>query len=63
MSGDDEVLVPAAILAEKSNSRESIMGQVRLCQAAHGKTLNVVLLDYVDKGNVMATQNELNHLV
>lgn len=63
LPGDDEVLVPDAILAEKTNSRESIMGQVRLCQAAHGKTPNVVLLDYVHKGNVMATQNELNHLV
>ena len=62
LPGDDEVLVPAAILAEKTNSRESIMRQVRLCQAAHGKTPNVVLLDYVDKGNVIATQNILNNL-
>ena len=63
LPGDDEVLVPAAILAEKTNSRESIMAQVGLCQAAHGKTPNVLLLDYVDKGNVMATQGLLNNLL
>lgn len=62
LPGDDEVLVPHSVVAEETNSRESIMGQIGLCQAAHGKTPNVVLLDYVDKGNVLATQNILNNL-
>ena len=65
LPGDDEILVPHSLLAEQTNSRESIMGQIGLCEAtsSRGRRPNVILLDYVDKGNVMVTQNVLNGLV
>lgn len=62
MPGDDEVLVPHSVVAEQTNSRKSILGQVGLCQGRHGRMPNVVLVDYVDKGDVVATQNILNNL-
>lgn len=63
LPGDGEILVPHSIMAEKSNSVESIMKQMGLCERTHGARPNFVLLDYVNKGQVMQAQRMMNVLV
>lgn len=50
LPGDDAVLVPFRAMANRTNSVESIMNQTALCEAAHGRTPNFVLVDFVERG-------------
>ncbi|KFY21827.1 hypothetical protein V491_02932 [Pseudogymnoascus sp. VKM F-3775] len=61
--GKDGVLIPDILAAPTTNSVASIMAQVGLCQKAHGATPNLILLDYVERGEAIKAQNIMNHLV
>lgn len=50
LPGNDAVLVPFRAMANRTNSVESIMNQTALCEAAHGRTPNFVLVDFVERG-------------
>lgn len=63
LPGDGEILVPHSVMAEKSNSAESILKQMDLCTRTHGAKPNFVLLDYVEKGQVIQAQRVINGLV
>ncbi|KAJ9141696.1 PLC-like phosphodiesterase [Pleurostoma richardsiae] len=62
---DVEILgikVPNRLEAPTTNSENSILAQADLCASLYGRVPNVVLLDYIDKGNAIAAQNALNNV-
>lgn len=56
------VLIPNEAAAPTTNGAASITAQTGRCQSAYGSTPNVVLLDYIDKGEAIQAQNTLNDL-
>lgn len=56
------ILIPNEAAAPTTNGAASITAQTNLCHSAHGRTPNVVLLDYIDKGQAVQAQNTLNGL-
>lgn len=57
------VLVPDRLRAPKTNAvsgEGSIGAQADLCRSKHSRSPNVILVDFIDQGQVMAAQNKLN---
>ncbi|RBR15819.1 uncharacterized protein FIESC28_07220 [Fusarium coffeatum] len=57
-----DIVIPNQRDAKKTNSAESIQGQVSLCEGKWSKTPNVILLDWVNVGDAMEVQLTLNGL-
>ncbi|KAJ4133586.1 hypothetical protein NW768_005173 [Fusarium equiseti] len=57
-----DIVIPNQRDAKKTNSANSIQGQVALCEGEWSKTPNVVLLDWVNVGDAMEVQLVLNGL-
>ncbi|KAL5606067.1 uncharacterized protein BROUX77_003260 [Berkeleyomyces rouxiae] len=55
--------IPNQIMASSTNSLACIMRQADLCQARWGAKPNVILLDWVNVGQAMEVQKQLNGLV
>ncbi|EFX02694.1 hypothetical protein CMQ_2623 [Grosmannia clavigera kw1407] len=58
----NDILVPDATAASTTNSLSSITAQANLCLNEHGRLPNFILLDFINKGNAIAAQNQLNGL-
>jgi hypothetical protein len=59
------VKVPARSKAGKTNAatgKGSIGAQASLCEGLYGRAPNVILADFVDKGEVIKAQDNLNGL-
>ncbi|KAK9384430.1 PLC-like phosphodiesterase [Lipomyces mesembrius] len=56
------ILVPDRDAAATTNSLASIDAQAHLCSSLYSRKPNVMLLDFVDKGDVIGAQNVLNAL-
>ncbi|KAL8787556.1 MAG: hypothetical protein Q9213_002118 [Squamulea squamosa] len=59
----DDILVPDREAATKTNAvagEGSIQGQADLCKGLYGRNPNVMLLDFVDKGEGVKAQDVLN---
>lgn len=59
------VLIPDRLRAPKTNAASgegSIGAQAELCRSDHGRLPNLVLVDFVDQGQVMKAQKQLNGL-
>lgn len=59
------VKVPARDKVEKTNAatgKGSIGAQASLCEGVYGRAPNVILADFVDKGEVIKAQDSLNGL-
>ncbi|KAK9372295.1 PLC-like phosphodiesterase [Lipomyces chichibuensis] len=56
------ILVPDRDGAATTNSLAAIEAQTDLCSSLYGRRPNVMLLDFVDKGDIIGTQNKLNAL-
>jgi hypothetical protein len=57
------VSVPDNLETSQTNSKDSIMKQAGRCVQQHGSVPKVVLVDYVNVGDVWAAQDELNGLL
>lgn len=60
-----DIKVPARDQAGTTNAatgKGSIGAQAALCQKTHGRMPNVILADFVDKGEVIKAQKSLNGL-
>lgn len=57
-----DILIPDAAAANTTNSVSSILAQTDLCLAAYGSQVNVVLLDFINVGEAMEAQSQLNGL-
>ncbi|KAK7973074.1 PLC-like phosphodiesterase [Apiospora saccharicola] len=56
------IRMPYLAAADTTNSVASILAQTDLCYNQYKRTPNVVLLDYVSKGDAMKAQDDLNNL-
>ncbi|KAI0911260.1 PLC-like phosphodiesterase [Ustulina deusta] len=56
------ISLPDLVNAAGTNSVDSITAQTNTCNQLYGRIPNVVLLDYVSLGEVIAAQNQLNGL-
>lgn len=59
------IKIPAREKAGTTNAatgRGSIGAQAALCAGMYGRAPNVVLADFVDKGDIIKAQNDLNGL-
>ncbi|KAL2201926.1 PLC-like phosphodiesterase [Sarocladium strictum] len=56
------LLLPDQDAAEETNSVSNIKQQTDICIADHGRVPNVVMLDFVTKGEVIEAQKQLNGL-
>ncbi|KAK3682166.1 PLC-like phosphodiesterase [Podospora appendiculata] len=56
------ILIPDRLSAPRTNSVSSILAQSDLCYRAWGRVPNFILLDWIDQGQPMAAQNDLNGL-
>ncbi|KAK9328704.1 PLC-like phosphodiesterase [Lipomyces starkeyi] len=56
------ILIPDRDNAATTNSPASIEAQANLCSALYGRNPNVMLLDFVDQGDVIGAENGLNSL-
>ncbi|KAK7749153.1 hypothetical protein SLS62_008441 [Diatrype stigma] len=54
------ILVPAQDDAADTNSLDAITKQTDICQSNYGRVPNVVMYDFVDKGDVIAAQDKFN---
>ncbi|KAH8431771.1 uncharacterized protein LDX57_009424 [Aspergillus melleus] len=57
------VLIPDRLRAPRTNAVSgdgSIGAQANLCNSKHGRLANVILVDFVDQGQVIAAQNKFN---
>lgn len=57
------IKVPDRVHAARTNAvrgNGSIGAQANLCRREHGRVPNVVLVDFVEMGEVMEAQDELN---
>jgi hypothetical protein len=57
------VLIPNRILADRTNAATgdgSIGSQSDLCTSTYSRKPNLILADFVDKGDVMEAQDNLN---
>ncbi|XDG04590.1 hypothetical protein ABKA04_004205 [Annulohypoxylon sp. FPYF3050] len=57
-----DVLIPDPLQAGDTNSIDSITSQTNICVQNYGRNPNVVLLDFVNVGDTIAAQNQLNGL-
>ncbi|KAI9150337.1 PI-PLC X domain-containing protein 1 [Paramyrothecium foliicola] len=56
------ILVPAPVSAPQTNSIANIRQQTEICVSKYGRNPNVVMLDFVSEGQVIAAQRLLNGL-
>ncbi|KAI2463322.1 PLC-like phosphodiesterase [Annulohypoxylon bovei var. microspora] len=57
-----DILIPDPAQAADTNSIDSITSQTNICVQNYGRNPNVVLLDFVSKGDTIMVQNQLNGL-
>ncbi|KAI0881679.1 PLC-like phosphodiesterase [Annulohypoxylon maeteangense] len=57
-----DILIPDPLQAAKTNSIASITSQTNICVKNYGRNPNVVLLDFVSRGDTIKVQNQLNGL-
>ncbi|CAG9939734.1 unnamed protein product [Clonostachys rosea f. rosea IK726] len=56
------ILIPDQLRASQTNSQGNIRQQTEICVSNYGRNPNVVLLDFVSEGEVIAAQKTLNGL-
>ncbi|KAK3937410.1 PLC-like phosphodiesterase [Diplogelasinospora grovesii] len=56
------ILIPDELAASTTNSVSSILAQADLCLGKWGRVPNFILLDYINKGDPITAQNDLNNL-